>query len=313
MTTRVLCAALVLTAASPAFADDPKFEYGKADDVKDVKAPEWTAAAEAGLVFITGNSETTTLTGGFKASRKAGDNKLALEASGAFARSAVRVLDDKNGNGVIDDTSENRTQETTTTEQVASKLRYDRFLSDFDSLFVAALASRDLPAGKESVFGGQLGYSRRLYKSATAETLAEIGYDFSREDLTAGEPVSIHSARAFLGHKAAMTEGALLDMSIEALTNINRETLPTGKDGGAFKDTRVNLKIAIQAKIGANLAVQTSIETHYDNRPGPLNIKPLAMGFVPEASSFDTIMKASLIYTFVNTKPPAPKTDDAKK
>ena len=64
MTTRVLCAALVLTAASPAFADDPKFDYGKADDVKDVKAPEWTAAAEAGLVFITGNSETTTLTGG---------------------------------------------------------------------------------------------------------------------------------------------------------------------------------------------------------------------------------------------------------
>jgi hypothetical protein len=305
MHVRFLCAAICF-AASPAFADDPKFEYGKHDDVKDVRVVEWTAAAEAGLVFITGNSETTTVTGGFKASRKAGDNKLGLEASGAFARQGIRVLDDKNGNGVIDNTGEITTQETTTTEQIASKLRYDRFLTDFNSLYIAALAARDLPAGKESVFGGQLGYSRRLYKSASAETVAEIGYDFSREDLTAGDPVSIHSGRGFLGHKATMTEGALLDASIEALTNFNRETLPTGKDGGAFRDTRVNLKIAIAAKINGSLSVQTSIEAHYDNRPGPLNVKPLAMGFVPEASSVDTIMKASLIYTFLNTKP-APK------
>jgi hypothetical protein len=313
MSMRLVCAALMV-AASPAFADDPKFEYGKHDDVKDVKVVEWTAAAEAGAVFTTGNSETTTLTGGFKASRKAGDNKLALEASGAFARSGIRVLDDKNGNGVIDDSSEITTQETTTTEQLASKLRYDRFLSDFDSLYVAALAARDVPAGKESALGGQLGYSRRLYKSPTAETVAEIGYDFSREDLTVGDPIAIHSGRVFLGHKATMTEGALLDASIEALTNFNHETLPTGKNGDAFRDTRVNLKVSLQAKIGANLSVQTAIEVHFDNRPGPMNVKPLAMGFVPEASSIDTIMKASLIYTFVNTKPPAPKkADDAKK
>ena len=164
------------------------------------------------------------------------------------------------------------------------------------------------------MFGGQLGYSRRLYKTDHAETVAEIGYDFSREDLVTGEPVAIHSARGFVGHKATMTEGALLDAAVEVLTNLNRETLPTGKDGGAFNDTRVNMKIALQAKIGGNLAVQTSFEAHFDNRPGPLNVKPLAMGFVPEASEVDTLMKATLIYTFVNTKQPAPKKpDDAKK
>jgi hypothetical protein len=303
--------AATLLAAGPALAGDPKFEYGKHDELKDVKTPEWTAAAEGGLVLTTGNSETTTITGGFKASRKSGDNKLAIEASGAFAKSGIRVLDDRNGNGVIDDNSEIKTVETTTTEQLASKLRYDRFLTDFNSLFIAALAARDVPAGKDSVLGGQVGYSRRLYKSKVSETVAEIGYDFSREDLTTGDPVSIHSGRVFLGHKAAMTEGALLDASVEGLTNFNRETLPTGKDGAAFRDTRVNLKIAIQAKIGENLAFQTSIEAHFDNRPGPLAIKPLAMGFVPEASSVDTIMKASLIYTFV--KPPTLKKADDKK
>ena len=93
-----------------------------------------------------------------------------------------------------------------------------------------------------------------------------------------------------------MAPGTTLDTSIEGLTNINRETLPTGKDGGFDKDTRINFKVGVSAKIGKNLAFQMSLEAKYDNRPAPLAIKGLAMGFVPEASAFDTIMKATLIY-----------------
>lgn len=301
MRSGLIVAALVGTAGS-AYAD-PKFEFGKAEELKDIKKPTWLATAELGLVFTTGNSETTSVSGGFKASRKAGDNKFSLEGSALYAKSGVRVLDDKNGNGTIDDQTEIVTAETVTAETLAGKARYDRFLTDFNSLFIAALAARDLPAGKESVLGGQFGYSRRLYKSKTAETVAELGYDYSREDLVVGDPISIHSARAFVGHKSAMTEGADLDAAIEVLSNVNREKLPTGADGGPFRDTRVNLKIALSAKIGTNLAVQTSFEAHFDNRPAPLAIKPLAMGFVPEASEVDTIMKASLIYTFAGAEP----------
>ncbi|HEX7703596.1 MAG TPA: DUF481 domain-containing protein [Kofleriaceae bacterium] len=302
--------AALVGVATPAFAD-PKFEYGKADDLKDIVKPKWLATAELGLLFTTGNSESTSITGGFKVSRKSGDNKFSLEGSGTYAKSGLRVLDDKNGNGTIDDPSEITTVESVTAETLYGKARYDRFLTELDSLFVAAVAARDLPAGKESVLGGQLGYSRRLYKSKTAETVAELGYDFSREDLIVGDPVPIHSIRAFLGHKAAMTEGTDLDAALEVLTNVNHETLPTGADGSAFNDTRVNMKIAISAKIGYNLAVQTSFEAHFDNRPGPLAVKPLAMGFVPEASEVDTIMKASLIYTFAGAEPPKPPAANA--
>ena len=84
--TSMWVAAVVLGGAGTAFAD-PKFEFGKADEVKKVKGTEWTAAAEAGVVLTTGNSETLTGTGGFKATRKQGNNKLALEASGTYARS----------------------------------------------------------------------------------------------------------------------------------------------------------------------------------------------------------------------------------
>ena len=297
MTKYVLAAALLV--AVPASAQPvPKFEFGKSEEVEKVKEVEWTAQAEAGLVFTTGNAETTTISAGLKASRKTGFNKLSLEGSLTYAQSGIRVLDDQNANGVIDNDSEISTVDTTTAETYAAKIRYDRFLTKFNSLFIAALASRDLPAGKEKALGFQLGYSRQLYKSKTAEAVAEIGYDFSREDLTAGKSLSIHSARAFLGYKAEMTEGTTLDASIEALTNLIEEDLPTMKDGSIGKDTRINSRVAINSKIGKNLAVQTSIELRYDHRPGPLPIKMLAPGFVPEATSLDTIMKASLIYTF---------------
>ena len=295
-----LVIALVVATAAPAAAQ--KFEYSKYDDVKDVKTVEWKATAEAGVIFTTGNSESTTASGGVKASRKTGKNKLTLEGSGAYAKSGLWILFDRNGNGTIDDETEIIAAETITAETLAAKLRYDRFLTELNSLFIAALASRDTPAGKEFVFGGQVGYSRALYKSKTALTTGEFGYDFSREDLVApGDPVSIHSLRAFIGHKATMSEGVDLDASAELLTNMNTLTLPTGKDGGALQDTRLNVKIAISAKLGANLAFQTSFEAKYDHRPGPLGIKNLAMGFAPEASSLDTIMKASFIYTFVGT------------
>ena len=173
MSTRVMFAAILLT-AGPALADDPKFEYGKADDVKDVKVPVWTGTAEFGLLFTTGNAETTSISGGFHTSRKAGDNKLALDATGAYAKSGVAVLNDLNGNGLIDNQNEIVTAETITAEQLWSRLRYDRFLTDYNSLYIAALAARDTPAGKLSQIGGQAGYSRQLYKSKIAETVAEI-------------------------------------------------------------------------------------------------------------------------------------------
>jgi hypothetical protein len=298
MRTVSLAIALLLAAATAAHAQ--KFEYGKYDDIKDVKSVEWKATAEAGMVFTTGSSESLAASGGIRASRKSGDNKLEIEGSAAYARTGLRFLLDRNGNGMIDDESEITTVETITAETLASKLRYDRFLTTLNSLYVAALASRDTPAGKEFVFGGQAGYSRTLYKSKTALTLAELGYDYSREDLIApGDPISIHSVRGFIGHKATMTEGTVLDASYEVLTNMNTLKLPTGKDGGPLEDTRVNLKIAISAKIGVNLAFQSSIEARYDHRPGPLAIKNLAMGFTPEAARFDTVMKATFIYTFV--------------
>ncbi|HEY1548894.1 MAG TPA: DUF481 domain-containing protein [Kofleriaceae bacterium] len=302
----------MVAAAGPAYADDPKFDYGNYADVKKVTKTEWTASAEAGVVVTTGTTDSTTATGGFKVTRKQGDNKLGLEASGTYAKTGTLVLDDLNGNGTIDNTSELVERDQITAETLAAKARYDRFLTADNSLFIAALAGRDLPAGVDARYGGQAGYSRVLYKSKTSTTVGEIGYDFSREDLSVGPGVSVHSGRLFVGHKAQLLAGADLDASVEALTNFNHETLPTGQDGSAFNDTRVNVRVAISAKVSNSIAFQTSLESHFDNRPGPLTLPsgsaPFAMGFVPPAAEVETIMKVSLIYTFLQPAPvPAKK------
>src|SRR5258706_15570363 len=106
----------VLATRTPRAAADPKFEFGKREELEKVKEIELAASAEAGVVFTTGNSETTTVTGGFKASRKTGHNKLAIEGSLTYARAGVRVLADANGNGMIDDESEIATQDLVTAE-----------------------------------------------------------------------------------------------------------------------------------------------------------------------------------------------------
>lgn len=286
-------------AAAPAFAGDPKFEYGKAEEVEKVKETEVNASAEIGLVFTTGNSETTTISAGMKASRKQKNNKLAVEGSATYARAGQRVLSDLNGNGMIDNDNEITTERQVTAESYAGKVRYDRFLTKHNSLFVAALIGRDLPAGRELVLGAQLGYSRQLYKSEKAEAVGEGGLDYSNENLVVGDSTKILSGRAFAGYKAEMTEGTNFETSAELLVNLNDEgTLPTGADGDIARDFRLNFKASVSSKIGKNLAFSSSIEAHYDNRPGPLALKNLAMGFVPEASGLDTIMKASLIYNF---------------
>lgn len=286
-----------LLLAGSALAQDPTFQFGKAEEVKDVKGVEWNASAEFGLVFTTGNSETTTITGGAKAARKEGDNKLSAELGGAFARAGVRQLDDNNGNGQIDDESEITTVSTTSSRNLTGKLRYDRFLTEHNSLFVAAVASTDEPAGKELVLGGQVGYSRLLYKSEKHELAGEAGLDYSREKLITGDPLSIISARLFVGYKGTLSETTAADASAEALMNLNELDTPTGT-ASLGQDTRVNGKFGITSKLTSSLSINTGLELKFDNKPAPLKISNLAAGFVPESSKLDTIMKASLIYSF---------------
>lgn len=297
MGTRTLIAAAVVLLPTAATAQTFTFEKPP-DDVK----PEvtWTATAEAGLLVTTGNSDTRTLSAAAKATRTDPKNKLDASFGIAYARSTILVAADANGDNLIgpDEIDE---QSTTTANSWLGRVRYDRFLTSHDSLYATGSIGADPPAGKDLFGGGQVGYSRGLYVSEKHTVVSEAGYDFTYEDLAAGEALSIHSARVFLGYKGTLRTDTAAELSVEALSNLNTlQTVPEESD--AFEDTRVNGVAAITTKLTDDISFAFSFTAKYDAVPAP---RPAFAGFayepgfVPLADELDTITKATLIVSLL--------------
>lgn len=290
-----LAAAAGVAAAQP----NPTFTYRGTDDVKEVKDVEWTASTEVGVVLTTGNSETTTATASGKLGRRAGKNKLELTGSLAYARASIRSAVDRDGNGTIGPGEIIGTTQITA-ETFEGKARYDRYLDDHDSLYIAGLMRRDRPAGKQLVAGGQVGYSRVLDKTATFEATAEAGYDLSYEDqVTPGPGVFIHSARAFFGLKGKASDDNAYEASVEYLTNLADEDAPAGQVD-RLHDNRVNVHSQWTSKVGKDLSLAFTFDMHYDGAPAPLTLPGVMFdpGYLPASAKVDSLFKGSIIYTF---------------
>ncbi|HEU0030341.1 MAG TPA: DUF481 domain-containing protein [Kofleriaceae bacterium] len=286
--------------AQPAPSGPPTYEKkGDVKDVKDVEEVVWTAKGEAGVVATTGNSRTTVATISGNATRKDEDNKLEINLTGTYARATTRTATDLNADGFI---SEDELSDTTavSAKNANAKLRYDRYLDPLDSLYVAALAGIDQPAGKDFAGGGQIGYSRSLYATEGHQILGEIAYDLTYVSLSAGDSATIHSARLFAGYTGKIGETAL-EASGEAL--VNGTTVTYGmREAGFAEATRLTGIVGVTTALSTKISVAASFTAKYDRFPAPLaKIGPLpfAPGFEPPAESLDTITKLTLIVKFL--------------
>ena len=283
-------------AFAPAARAQMAFEYGKREAVKGV---EWKATASAGLILTTGNSRALAVSGSALISRRDGDDKLTLEASGAFARSEVLVGTDTNGNGTVDEIMRD-TQ--TTAKNWTAKLRYDRFFAGANSVFLSGRLGADEPAGKTLYGGGQIGYSRQLFKDDVHEIISEIGYDFTYESYVSPSApnLAIHSARVFLGYNAKLSDDTGFLANIELLFNLNSETGPTGEID-PFEDTRFIAKAALTTKLVSQVSFRLSFTAKFDNAPAPIPaIGPgFDPGFNPLADKLDAITEVALIVSFI--------------
>src|SRR5262245_5778784 len=111
----------VIAVPLAARAGDPKWEYGKQVEVKQV---EWKASAQLGFLINTGNANSISWSAGGLFSRNDGWNKLSLEVGGSYAKSTILVGTDTNADGAIGPSEITRLEKT-----VASlwslKARYD--------------------------------------------------------------------------------------------------------------------------------------------------------------------------------------------
>ncbi len=297
---------------------NPSFTFAKPEDVKveanKPPAVEWKAQVKGGVMVTSGNSETTNGSFGVLASRKQGNNKLALEGDAAYGRSNV-VQANVDPNMPMQIVSVSR-KDIDTTNNWLAKGRYDRFFTPNNSGYASGQAAADKIAGKSFFGGGQIGYSRQLYKSAMHLAVAEIGYDFSYERYvqTPGktlDPVSIHSARLFAGETLKLTPETGFNASVEAFLNLNKENsalnVSTGQVGvDSFHDTRITGKLGVTTTLFKRLSIGFGFTVKYDQNPAPLPIPPLsngatmyAAGFQPFAEKVDTLTELNLIYTFL--------------
>jgi hypothetical protein len=278
-------------------ADEPKFEFGKKEEVKQ---EEWKLAAQLGILFTTGNSRSLTISGGAAFSYKASEDKFSAEVAGALARSSVLIASDANMNGFIEANEFSR-EDSDAAKSLGGKVRYDRFLTEKDSLFASAQASFDEPAGKKLSIGGQLGYSRILYNEDGHKLVGEVGYDFTHEAYFANvDAIAIHSLRLFLGYTAKLSDSTGFGASIESLSNLNKETVPQG-EATIFEDTRGTLKADLTTKIIEKISLKVGMKVIFDNVPAPLApfSIPFAAGFVPLAEKVDYVGELALIVNFL--------------
>ena len=284
--------------AAPAFAQaNPTFTYGKPEEVKAGAPPpppvEWKAVAKGGMTLTTGNSQTTNGTLALAISRQESANKFAFDAGTAYGQSnqLVAVL----GPDTSADPDPTRWWSTASSAMRSPRPTPGRprrattgSSPPTTPATPPAQAAADRIAGKSFAGGGQIGYSRQLYTSDVHLCVSELGYDYSYERYVAQpgrtlDPVSIHSARLFVGEtlKISPTSGATA--SVEALFNLNREAKaldvgsrpPPTQGVAAFHDTRVVGKLGLTTTVLARLSVGFGFTLRYDQNPPP---RPIPCG-----------------------------------
>jgi hypothetical protein len=287
-----------------------------------VNPVEWKVQSKGGMLITSGNSQSKNFSFGVNGFRKEGNNKLTLEGGLAYGTSNVMVANVAPADNTTTPptpptiTSLDR-QQTTSTNNMAAKGRYDRFLTENNTLYASGQAAADKIAGKTFFGGGQLGYSRQLVKDKWNIVVAELGYDFSYERYVQQpdkslDPVAIHSARILVGETLSLSKQTGVTASFEALFNLNKETKASNASDGttgvaAFKDTRVNAKVGLSTDLWKQLSFGFSFALKYDQNPAA---RPVPKG-APDGTAFpanhvswayadkvDTLTEATLIYTF---------------
>jgi hypothetical protein len=308
----LLLAGLGELIVSSAFAQNPappQFGFEKAPE----KPADWKVQAKGGLLVTSGNSRAQTGTFSLDGSRLSGSNKVSLNGGIAYGRSSVLVpVLDANGN-----ISGFNRQSQTTTDQWKALGRYDRFVTPNNAAYVLAQIGGDRLAGKDLYGGGQVGYSRQLYKSDQHTAVAELGYDFSYEGYvqhpgTTISAVAIHSARVLIGELFSVTKETGVSASVEALFNLNKEsaldasdTTGSTKGVGAFRDIRVVGKLGLTTVLRKSLSFGFGFTVKFDQNPAPRPLPGSAGGatyapmFQPFADKVDTLTEATLIYSFL--------------
>ena len=324
--TRTLLAGLVASlTAVPALAQDttvaPTFAYAEKPK-EDAKETGWRVEAKAGLLWLAGNSDSTSLSAGLKVTRDTIWQRYSLTANYAYSKSRVYVGPDAgktlpvgpDGLPVVTSFDDLRTDYSLSARLWNVTPRFDQWLIHRDapgdtSVYVLGNIASDFAAGKKLFGGGQVGVSTLLIKAGAHSLTGELGYDFTylQPYDTPGNPAvgySIHSLRAALSYIWEISKATKFNAGAEYLVNLNREDGAPNADPSengvpSFQDHRVNALVGLTTQVYERLSLNVSWTGRYDAKPQlaqlPTGVSSSSKIFL---RTFDSITQVQFVYTF---------------
>lgn len=227
----------------------------------------------AGGLWASGNSRSTAMTGAGTLRLRRADNQYSANFAANYARSAASA----------DEAME------TSVSNVQGRVRYDRYLSDAWSLFVAETARRDRFQGLALRLNFDPGVAYYFFDYEHHRLVGELGYDLQydvRRDETiatsAADGINVdktevdHSGRAFAGYENKLNQAVSFTTGLEYIQSITEA-----------EKWRLNWDVSLTSSIAESFSLAATFSLRYDNSP------------LPGIEKTDTTTALSLVYTLL--------------
>lgn len=244
---------LLMTLALAAWAEDSAF-VGAETPAEPAEETETTLSAELGGTLVTGNAVFYAINGALAASSRWGMNKIS--AGGGVNLGAAQS--DADADGFLSD-AERNAGFTQNVKRYWSEARYDRFLTERDSLYVLAGAFVDPFAGYDLRSHEQIGYARLLVDTEETQMRAELGFDVAQENYVAGVDPNrddIYAGRLLLGVAHKFNESVGFTDTFEVYENVMD-----------LDDVRILNTATLSSALSTKLSIKLSHALIFDNVP----------------------------------------------
>jgi len=244
--------AVVALVAVAAHAEDSVFAGTVPDDPAEKK--ESHLSAELGGTYVTGNTAFYALNALAKADHLWMMNKV----SGNLGATLGGSKSDADGDGILS-AAERDMPLDENARRVFGEARYDRYLTDNDSLYALAGAFHDPWLGYDFRSHEQVGYSHLFVNTEPTQFRTEIGADAAQEDYIEGaDPAysDVISARLLVGLKHAFNENVGFEETFEVYESVID-----------VEDTRIINTASFTSNLNTTLSLKLSNILLFDNVP----------------------------------------------
>jgi putative salt-induced outer membrane protein YdiY len=216
--------------------------------------PVISLVGEAGAVWLAGNTSSITANGSVTFIVTRDRNRFGLQFGGSFGRSRIEDV------------------WITTATRLSGNLRYDRLLTDINSLYLLGVASHDPFAGSLAKIAVNFGYSHLLVRTEHHKLTLEGGVNYTHDEYT-GDPLPDPVSQNLLGGRGFVSYALDLNGTFGFSQSI--EAILGGTDNEAARfDGSIAAITGLTANITRILGVKIGFTLTYDFVP-PEGFKPL--------------------------------------